>query len=56
MTYVASQIFHHPDGVMLPGESAELSDEAAERGLLLGVIAEEVPTEDVVPDDAETQE
>lgn len=37
--YTAIAIFHHPDGVLLPGESADLTAEAAERGLLAGTIA-----------------
>ena len=37
-SYVATDVYHHADGVVAPGEVAELTDEQAERGLARGVL------------------
>ena len=43
--YTAVDVFHHPDGVMVPGDTAELPEEVAARGLGAGslVVAQAVP-------------
>lgn len=46
--YSAVGIFHHPDGVALPGETVELDPEAAEDGLSSGVLVE-TPKAPVAP-------
>lgn len=39
--YTAVAPFHHPDGVVVPGETIELSDKEAVRGIETGAL---VPT------------
>ena len=58
--YTAIQTFHHPDGVLLAGETAELSDDVAIRGIEAGTIdhvqeSPETPNPPVA-EAAETQE
>lgn len=36
---IAGQPYHYPGGVLVPGQSADLSDEEAARGLASGQIA-----------------
>lgn len=43
-TYVATDVFHHPDGVVLAGETVELSEEDAKRGLDHGRLFEAQPS------------
>lgn len=47
--YTATDVFHYPDGVLLPGETADLSDADAQRGLALGVIGPEQTTAPTAP-------
>ena len=59
--YTAIGIFHHPDGVLLPGETTELDDDVAARGIEAGTLglAQEPdvpPAPEVVEIPTETQE
>lgn len=38
-TYTALAPFHHPDGVVVPGETIELSEDEAARGIESGALA-----------------
>jgi hypothetical protein len=48
-SYTAITTFHHPDGVVVPGETIELSDEDGGRGIESGAL---VPTPVSVPAEA----
>jgi hypothetical protein len=37
MAVVATAVFHHPGGVLLPGQAADLPIDDAKRGISLGV-------------------
>ena len=61
--YTAIGIFHFPDGVLLPGETADLDDDVASRGIEAGLLGpaqiEEAPASEPAPpapEAVETQE
>ena len=53
--YTAIGIFHYPDGVMVPGDTAELPDDVAQSGVDAGTIGltQIAPAPEPTPEPAE---
>lgn len=54
--FLACAVFHHPDGVALPGQTVSLRPDAAERAIRLGLVRPADPAPATRPPHSSDQE